>query len=318
MLKMRYSRQITFDKVGKEGQLKLTNSHVIVVGCGALGSVAAELLVRAGVGKVTLVDRDLVEMSNLQRQSLFSEGDVGKAKALAAKDVLGKINSQIKINVMVIDLDFENVNILDADLVLDCTDNLQTRFLINEYCRKNKIPVVFCSVIGAKGMVLPVMPDDNFCFRCVFQEAQGLETCETVGILNTTPHALVAFQVTYALKIILKVKFNPTLIHFDLWDLKLSKLKVKRNSACPVCSGRFEYLEGKSDSVVRLCGSGQYQIKGNFDFEKVKQRLRGVGEIEDYDEFFKFKELIIFNGRVLIKAITESEARSLYSKFIGD
>jgi len=165
---MRYSRQEIFSKIGKEGQNLLKKSKVAVVGLGATGSSSAELLARAGIGELILIDRDIVELNNLQRQSLYNENDVGNVKAEAIKNHLEKINSEIKIKALVMDLDYKNINEMKADLILDCSDNIETRNLINEYCRKNKLPWIYSGVIGDNGLVLNFK--DDYCFNCVFNK----------------------------------------------------------------------------------------------------------------------------------------------------
>jgi adenylyltransferase/sulfurtransferase len=315
---MRYSRQIIYEKIGKDRQKLLESSKVVVVGAGALGSVALELLARAGVGNLVIIDRDLLEEHNLQRQSLYTEDDLGKAKAALAYSHLKKINSSINIEYHITDLSHTNVDLLKSDLVLDCTDNLATRFLINEFCRKNKIPWIYTAVIESRGMLLTIMPCRKFCFRCIFKESSGLDTCETAGILNTTPHALVAMQVTEAFKILTKQLPEKDLINFDLWNLKLSKIKVKQNLDCPVCQGKYEYLEGKGFGLVKLCGSGNYQFKGKVAYYSLREKLSKIGKVNDLGYCFQFKELTVFKDRVLIKADKESEAKSLYSKYIGN
>ncbi|RME55217.1 NAD(P)H-binding protein [Candidatus Woesearchaeota archaeon] len=315
---MRYSRQIIYEKIGKEKQKLLESSKVVVVGCGALGSIASELLVRAGVGHIIIIDRDILEEHNLQRQTLFTEGDIGHAKAYAAAQHLKKINSHVIIDYHIDDLSHKNTDLLKSNLVLDCTDNMHTRFLINEYCRKNKIPWIYTAVIESRGMMMSITPKRKHCFRCVFDEPSHVETCETAGILNTTPHALVAMQVTEAFKILTKQLSEKDLVNFDLWNLKLSKVKVKSNPQCPVCNGVYEYLDGKKESLVRLCGSGNYQFKGKVAYYSLKNNLSKIGKVKDLGYCFHFKELTVFKDRVLIKSDSEAKARSLYSKYIGN
>jgi adenylyltransferase/sulfurtransferase len=317
MIVMRYSRQVIYEKIGPERQKMIESSKVCIVGCGALGTVAAELLTRAGIGRLVLIDRDIIEEHNLQRQTLFTEEDVGRAKAEAAAAHLNKINSNVKVNYHITDLDHKNVDLLKSHIVLDCTDNLFSRFLINEFCYKNKIPWIYCAVIGSTGMLMNIIPKRRHCFRCIFEESSGLDTCETRGILNTTPHALIAMQVTEALKILTKQVSEKDMMHFDLWNLKLSRIKVKKKVDCPVCSkGIFEYLEGKSHGLVKLCGSGNFQFKGKVAFYSLKDKLSKVGKVQDMKYCFHFKELTVFKDRVLIKADDEAKAKSLYSKYI--
>ncbi len=240
---MRYSRQVIYEKIGGERQMLIAKSSAAIVGCGGLGSTAAELLARGGIGKLILIDRDVIEESNLQRQALFNEKDVGKSKAKVAEAAIGEINSSVKVVGNMEELNSSNLKLLDSDIVLDCTDNIATRLLINEYCRKHGIPWIYTAVVGTTGMLLNIIPRRKYCFRCVMKKAGVGDTCETRGILNTTPRALVAMQVTEALKILTKQQCETSLVHFDLWNLKLEKLKVKPNPDCPVCKGKYEILE---------------------------------------------------------------------------
>src|SRR3989344_9585267 len=195
---MRYIRQEIFSEIGKEGQKRLRKSSVAIVGLGALGSVSAELLARAGIGKLILIDRDVVELSNLQRQALYDESDIGKPKALAAKEKLRKINSEIEIEFYIDDLNFENIgkiiNVKSADLILDCTDNLETRFLINDFSIKNKITFIYSSAVGSKGYIFNVIQKKTACLKCFLKEAAQLGTCETVGVLNTITNLISSIQ----------------------------------------------------------------------------------------------------------------------------
>src|SRR3989344_2567536 len=212
---MRYTRQEIFSEIGKDGQNKLGKSSVVIVGLGALGSVSAELLARAGIGKLILIDRDIVELSNLQRQSLYDEGDIGKPKALAAKEKLNKINSEVEIDFYVEDLNSGNINEIisingnynnvknnkkyiknnkNTDLILDCTDNLETRFLINDFSVKNRISFIYSSAVGSKGYVFNVIQKKTACLKCFLKEAAQLGTCETVGVLNTITNLISSIQ----------------------------------------------------------------------------------------------------------------------------
>ena len=208
---MRYIRQEIFKGIGKKGQKKLGKSIVAIIGLGALGSNSAELLARAGIGRLILVDRDVVELSNLQRQRLFDEKDIGKPKALAARERLTKINSGINIDFFIDDLNFENINQVlknKIDLILDCTDNLETRFLINDFCIKNKFPFIYSSAVGSKGYVFDIVPGKTPCLRCFLKEATHLDTCETIGVLNAITNLISSIQANEALKILLNKKLN--------------------------------------------------------------------------------------------------------------
>ena len=327
---MRYIRQEIFKEIGKKGQKKLRKSTVAIVGLGALGSNSAELLARAGIGKLILVDRDIVELSNLQRQSLFDESDIGKPKSFVAKEHLTKINSEVKIDFFIDDLNFENIGKIlskNIGLILDCTDNLETRFLINDFSLKNNIPFIYSSAVGSKGYVFNIIPNKTSCLRCFLKEALQLDTCETAGVLNTITNLISSIQVNEAIKILLNKKnIEKNLLFFDVWSNELSKIKVNKNKNCICCAtNSFEYLSGKKSSrIVKLCGESIYQIKTkNIDkeqFNQLKNKLKKIGKIIDFGYCINFdNKITIFNdGRALIKAKDEKEAKSLYSKFVGN
>lgn len=326
---MRYQRQEIFPEIGKQGQEKLRKNSVAIVGLGALGSSSSELLARAGIGKLILIDRDIVELSNLQRQSLFDEHDVGTPKALAAKEHLKKINSDVKIDFLIDDLNFENIGKLlngKIDLILDCTDNLETRFLINDFSVKNKIPFIYSSAVGGKGYVFNVIPNKTACLRCFLGEAAQLDTCESAGVLNTITNLISSIQANEAIKILLGKNFEKNLLFFDVWKNELLKINVNKNKNCVCCSeNNFEYLTGKKSSrIIKLCGGSIYQIKSkNMDekqFNSLKNKLKKTGNAIDFGYCITFQNKItIFNdGRALIKASNEKEAKSLYSKFVGN
>lgn len=328
---MRYIRQEIFGEIGKKGQQTLRKSCAAIVGLGALGSVSAQLLARAGIGKLILIDRDVVELSNLQRQSLFGEDDIGEAKAAQAKGHLSKINNEIEIISIIDDLNFENIEkILNKkiNLILDCTDNLETRLLINDFCIKNGIPFIYASAVGSKGYVFNIIPNKNSpCLRCFLKEPAQLDTCETMGVLNTITNLISSLQANMALKILLdKDNIEKNLLFFDIWKNELSKLKVSKNKNCACCAkNSFEYLAGKKSSrIVKLCGDGIYQIKsktmGKKQFNALKNKLKRIGKVIDFGYCVNFNNnLTVFNdGRALIKAKDEREAKSVYSKFVGN
>lgn len=341
---MRYIRQQIFKEIGKKGMKKLRNSAVGIVGLGALGSVSAQLLARAGIGKLILVDRDVVELSNLQRQSLFAEHDIGKPKASAAKEKLGKINSDVEIDFFIDDLNFESIEKIfnkknKIDLILDCTDNLETRFLINDFCIKNKIPFIYSSAVGSKGYIFNIIPNKTACLRCFLKEPAQLDTCDTVGVLNTITNLISSVQVNESLKIILNIKnYEKNLLFFDIWKNELSKITISKNKNCECCAkGNFEYLTGKKSSkIIKLCGDNIYQMKTKTidkkEFSNLKNKFKKIGKIGNerargefshvtdfgYCINFENKITIFQDGRALIKAKDEKEARSLYSRFVGN
>lgn len=327
---MRYIRQEIFSKIGRKGQERLRKSFVAIVGLGALGSVSAELLARAGIGNLILIDRDVVELSNLQRQVLFDENDIGKAKAAQAKAHLRKINSDAKADFFIDDLNFGNIGKVfngKIDLILDCTDNLETRFLINDFCVKNKIPFIYSSAVGSKGYIFNILPDkNNPCLRCFLKEATQLDTCETAGVLNTITNLISSLQANEAIKILLNRDYEKNLLFFDIWKNELLKIKVNKNKNCVCCAkNNFEYLNGKKASrVIKLCGDNMFQIKSKSlnkkQFKTLKNKLKKIGKIIDFGHCVNFDDkMTIFNdGRALIKAKDEKEAKSVYSRFVGN
>lgn len=330
---MRYIRQEIFKEIGKKGQEKLRKSTVAIVGLGALGSNSAQLLTRTGIGRLILIDRDVVEVSNLQRQSLFNESDIGKAKAAQAKEHLSKINSDVKIDSFIDDLNFDNIKKYfdeknKIDLILDCTDNLETRFLLNDFCIKNQTPFIYSSAVGSKGYVFNIIPNkNNACLRCFLKEAIQLDTCETAGVLNTITNLISSWQVNEAVKILLKKSnFETKLLFFDIWKNEFLKIKVNKNKNCICCANAvFEYLNGKKSSrVIKLCGDNIYQIKSNHinkrQFNELKTKLKKIGKVADFFYCINFdNKITIFNdGRALVKAKDEKAAKSIYSKFVGN
>jgi molybdopterin-synthase adenylyltransferase len=299
---MRYTRQEKI--IGKSGQGKLISSTVAIIGVGALGTATAELLTRAGIGKIILIDRDIIELSNLQRQLLFVTTDVGKPKATTAKNRLGEINPDVKVLAIDDDLDFENISKIKCDLILDCTDNLETRFLINEYAKSNKIPWIYSAAVGNLGRVWVITPTSP-CFRCIFNETTGLATCSSAGVLNTITTSISAIQTTQAIKVLLGKDYEKNMITFNIWTNQMKVLKVKKNKNCPVCAKKYEYLTGKKKTeATKLCGSELYQIKDK------KIKVKG--------NFVRKKKITIFKGRALVKAKSEKEARSIFSKTVGN
>ncbi len=317
---MRYARQEILKEIGSNKQEKLLNSNVTIVGIGALGTNALDLLARAGVGRIKIIDRDIVEINNLQRQTLFNEEDLGKPKVNAAKEKISQINSEIDIEAHLIDLDHDNIDLLKSDLILDCTDNIYTRFLINEYSRKNNIPWIYASVIGTKGMTFNITKDTP-CFSCIFKEpTETLDTCDTTGVINTIPSAIAAIQVTQALKILTNQEYSKELIHYNLWNSEINKIKIKKSNNCKVCNGIYEYLDGKkSKNEIKICGSCNFQIKiENINMDSLFEKLSKLNSIKTTDDCLILNDVIFFkSGRALVRAKTKSKARVILSKYIG-
>jgi len=333
----RYSRQIIMERIGQSGQEKLLRSRALVVGCGALGTVIANNLVRAGIGYMRIVDRDYVELDNLQRQMLFDEDDVekGMPKAFAAVDKLHRINSSVEIEAEVKDVNRKNIEELieDVDIVLDATDNFETRLLINDACFKHNIPWIYGAAISSYGMTMNIIPKVTACFRCMVSSmpAPGsLDTCDTVGVLNATTSIIASLQSNEAIKVLIGDKdSNRELLAIDLMNNSFDKIAVKKREDCPLCrDGVFEYLdkEGPIESV-KLCGRDMIQItpqrEMEISLEELKEKLDRVGDASYLGFLLKFRvdkyELVIYpDGRAFVKGVSDTEtARSLYAKYIG-
>lgn len=317
---MRYARQEIFDKIGIKGQELLRNSAITIVGIGALGTIVLDMLSRAGIGKIKIIDRDIIELNNLQRQTLFNENDIGKPKIAVAKEKILEINSDLNIEAHLVDLDYDNVDLIKSDLILDCTDNMYTRFLINDYSRKNNVPWIYTSVIGSKGMTMNIS-ENTPCLSCIFKEpTEPLDTCDTAGILNTVPHALAAIQVTEAIKILTKQESSKDLIHYELWNNEINKIKIKKSNNCNACNNIYNYLSGKkATKTVKICGSCNYQIKiENMNMEEVFNRLSVYNSLKTSEECLILGDVILFkSGRALVKAKTKEKAKTILAKYLG-
>jgi molybdopterin/thiamine biosynthesis adenylyltransferase len=332
----RYSRQVLFRGVGAEGQRLLAASRVVIVGCGATGSVLASLLARAGVGTLRIIDRDYVELSNLQRQSLFDEADAAESlpKAIAAARKIGAFNSQIVVEPHVADVVPANIASLlaGAQLLLDGTDNFETRYLINDFAVKNSLPWIYTAAVASYGVTLNVIPGQTACLACVFpQPPQGaLETCETSGILNSAVNLAASIAATEALKILVGAHqhLRRTLLSFDVWQNDRAEITAdKPRPGCPACDlHQFPHLAGEGRPHITLCGRNSVQIHERarpLDLAEMSERLRPHGTVRHSDFVLKFwrepYELTLFpDGRAIIKGTTDpAVARSLYARFIG-
>ena len=337
----RYSRQMRFHGLGREGQERLRKSRVTLCGCGALGTVLANALVRAGVGHLRLIDRDFIETSNLQRQILFDETDVAEnlPKAIAGARKLAKINSEVEVEPIVTDIDRTNILELvqDADLILDGTDNFEIRYLINDAAVKLGKPWVYGGCVGSHGQTMTILPNDTPCLRCVFEAAPGpgeAGTCETAGVLGPIVNVIASLQATEALKILSGRldQVNRDLVYLDVWENVYRRIKVaplKEKVDCPCCGRRqFEWLEGEHGSqTTSLCGRNAVQVShrtsSKLNFEDVATHLKELGEVS-YNRFLlKFKvedhEFTVFpDGRAIIKGTADVDrARTLYAKYVG-
>jgi adenylyltransferase/sulfurtransferase len=332
----RYSRQVLFRGIGVEGQRKLANASIVIVGCGATGSAIASLLARAGIGKIRIIDRDYVEPSNLQRQSLFDESDAAESlpKAIAAARRIGAFNSQIAIDPRVADLTPTNADELlaEPELILDGTDNFETRYLINDWAVKNSVPWIYTAAVGSYGITLNILPAETACLACVFPEIpQGtFETCETAGILNSAVNLAASIASTEALKLLTgtKERLRRTLLSFDVWLNDRAEIKAdKPRPDCKVCGmHEFAYLAGEGRPHITLCGRNSVQIHERHrpvDFSEMTARLQPHGQVRHNDFVLKFwrepYEMTLFpDGRAIIKGTTDTAvARSLYARFVG-
>ena len=332
----RYSRQILFEPIGREGQKKLGGSTVVIIGCGALGTVIADRLVRAGVGAIRIVDRDFVELDNLQRQALFTEehARLHLPKAVAADSVLKEVNSDITVEPVVCDVTTANVErLLDGcDILMDATDNLETRFLINDACLKIGLPWIHGAAVGSYGQEMPIVPGTTACYRCLMPEPPGepIQGCDVLGVLNTVTGIIADIQSTHAIQI-LTGNYVPdsSLTFIDIWEGVLEKFVVDRVEDCPACArGDYAFLRKENVSwSTSLCGRNAVQISPAremaLNFEELAVQLGKLGHLEDNGYLLVFcidgYEMTVFpNGRAIIKGTTDTEvARSLYSRYIG-
>jgi len=334
----RYSRQVILPNIGKEGQNTLLKSKIAIIGCGALGTVVANNLVRAGVGKIIIIDRDFVELNNLQRQILFDENDIGIPKAIAAAEKLRCVNSDVEIEGMTKDLNHTNAEkiISGVDLVLDGTDNMQTRFLINDVCVKYKIPWIYTAAVGTYGMTMTILPGRTPCFRCFLPDLPEpglLPTCDTAGVLNTIPAIIASIESTEAIKILLGKKMTKNaesnLIFYDVWDNTLEKISVIRDKSCKCCvEHKFDFLNAaKKEIITSLCGRNAIQItpvkSADISFKSLAKKLKRLGEVKFNNFLLVFKErdkeISLFkDGRAIIKGTDDEKvARSLYARYVG-
>jgi molybdopterin/thiamine biosynthesis adenylyltransferase len=335
----RYSRQIRFAPIGDAGQDRLASARVLVLGLGALGTVTADQIVRAGIGFVRLVDRDFVELSNLQRQSLFDENDFHKSlpKAIAAEAKLRAINSSVHVEARVDDVNPSNVEdyLQDVDLVLDALDNFETRFVINDACAKYRKPWIYAAAVGSYGLVMPVLPGTTPCLRCLMGSlpAPGTSaTCETAGVIAPITHIIASMQVAEALRF-LTGNLDPRdvrLTAYDVWAHRFQRIDVGADamSSCPVCAeGTFEYLNGNPLRTITLCGRNAVQVipatTGDINFEQLAKSMSAFGEVQFNDFLLRCSappyEVTVFrDGRAIVKGTEEAAtARSVYSKMVG-
>ncbi|WP_159887461.1 ThiF family adenylyltransferase [Paenibacillus puerhi] len=339
----RYSRQMLFAPIGEEGQARLLKSRIAIVGMGALGTVLANHMVRAGVGFVRIIDRDFVERSNLQRQMLYDEQDADssspKAEAGAAR--LRAANSGIVIEPVVADLNRINAEELltGVDLILDGTDNFAVRFLINDVSVKHRIPWIYGGAVSSRGVSLTVLPGETPCLRCMFGQPPGqgtTETCDTAGVIGPLVHMVASHQATEALKLLVGARenLNRKMIHWDIWYNQFAGIDVSqaRKTDCPCCGlHTFDYLEAyvEEDTIQSLCGRNSVQIQPSSPLQLTlsdwEQRLAPIGRVERNPFLLKLYidendlTLVLFpDGRLIVQGTDDPVvAKSLYSRYIG-
>ncbi len=343
----RYHRQILFSGINVAGQRRICQGRVLICGAGALGSVAADLLVRAGVGLVRLADRDYVEWHNLQRQVLYDEQDVqqGLPKAIAAQRKLQRINSQVEVDARVVDVNHRNIRSLaaDVDMIVDGTDNFETRFLLNDFALHSGTPWVYGGCIGAEGQTMTILPGETPCLRCLMSDTPPpgtTPTCDTAGILGPIVNVIASMEACETLKILSgnREAVSRTLNVIDLWDNRLRQIGLQalyqapdgQTGPCPACHGReFPWLEGqRGQSTVVLCGRNAVQLsppqERELNLKTLADKLRGVGVVTLNPYLLRFEadgyRVTVFpDGRAIVTGTEdETEARSVYARYIGN
>ena len=336
----RYSRQILFREIGREGQERLLASRVLIVGCGALGASHAEMLSRAGVGNLRIVDRDFVEFTNLQRQTLFSESDAAERlpKAIAAKRRIAEINSEIEVEAIVADVNNSNIEALIAgcDLVLDGTDNFQVRYLVNDACVKHELPWIYGAAVSSYGTTMTIRPGETPCLRCIFEEmpdAGSAPTCDTAGVIMPIIASISAIQAAEAVKLLVgdTASLHRSLVQIDLWANDWRKIKLAGPNDDCICCGRrwFEFLDAEAQEFAAvLCGRDAVQIAPprltEIDLPALAARLSALGEVKQNEYLLRFsienQEITVFrDGRAIVKGTDDpAQARSLYARYLGN
>jgi molybdopterin-synthase adenylyltransferase len=343
-LRERYSRQILFAPIGEEGQERLCRSKATIIGCGALGSNLASLLVRAGVGHLRIVDRDFVEPSNLQRQGLFEEADAQALlpKAVAAERRLRGINSDVEVQGVIADLTPVNAEELlgDSEMLLDGTDNFETRLLINDYAAKKSVPWVYAAVVSSHGLTMPIHPGESACLACLAEDGDPVKegsgtranepTCDTVGVLGPAAGVIASLEAASAIKI-LSGKSDPSearLVTLDVWSGHHQSLRVPRREDCRACGEhRFSYLQGDAQPRLTMCGRDSVQIherRRRLDLASLGRNLAAAGGHVRQNDFLlrllvpPYEVTVFQDGRAIIKGTRDpSVARSIYARYVG-
>jgi len=335
----RYSRQILFKEIGESGQYALLNSRVLLVGCGALGCAQAEMLARAGIGYLRIVDRDFVEHSNLQRQTLFTESDsdLRLPKAVAAKRRINAINSEINVEDIVADVNLSNVEELvkDCDLVIDGTDNFQVRYLVNDACVKNNVTWIYGAAVSSYGSTMTIIPGETPCLRCIFDEmpdAGSAPTCDTSGVIMPIIQTVAAAQAAEALKLLVgnKDAIHHSLMQFDIWSNERQRIKLGAPDSDCICCGqrKFEFLDADAaEFAAVLCGRDAVQLGAaagtRLDLDALAKRLGPALNVIQNEYLLRFKidsnDVTVFaDGRAIIKGVDSiAAARSIYARYIG-
>jgi molybdopterin-synthase adenylyltransferase len=331
----RYSRQIRFAPWGEQGQARIGAARVAIVGCGALGTVQAEILTRAGVGLLRIIDRDIVELSNLQRQLLFSEADAHEAtpKAVAAARRLAQVNSEVALEPIVADLIPANAGDLleNIDLILDATDNFETRYLINDFAVRENIPWIYGAAVGSYGLKLAVIPGVSACLKCVYPDPPlgAQPTCETAGVLGTVTATIAALQCADAMRLLgASERSAAKITTVDVWSGEIRQIAApSRDPDCPCCVRReFVHLDGAKRAPISLCGRNAVQIHERarpLDLSDLAKRLGLLAPVRSNEFALRVTldpyELMIFpDGRAIVKGTTDvGIARSLYARYVG-
>lgn len=340
-LGVRYSRQMLFPEIGPGGQERLLNSKVAVIGCGALGAMQLEMLARAGIGRLKAVDRDFVDMTNLQRQIMFTEADAANhtPKAVAVGRYIQAINSEIETETLVTDINYTNIEhiIKDVDLVIDGTDNFETRYLLNDACVKQHKPWIYGAAVSSYGLSMTIRPQETPCLRCVFEQAPppgSAPTCDTAGVILPIIAMIAAIQVTEALKLLTGniAALHGNLIQIDVWKSSYQQIKMgglREQGNCRCCQQHlYDFLELQEHQLLTsLCGRNAVQIVPaqavKISLTELAQRLAGQGDVTSNKFLVRFKldnyEMTIFSdARSLIHGTNDlALARSLYAKYIG-
>ena len=337
----RYSRQILFEGIGSEGQDLLAKSCAAIIGCGALGAVQAETLARAGVGRLLLIDRDFVDDSNLQRQIMFEESDARERlpKAIAAAERIKRVNSGVNVEPIITDVNYENIEelLIGASVVLDGTDNFETRFLINDAAVKLGVPWIYGAAVGSYGLTMTIVPGETPCLRCVLENMPDPgfgPTCDTAGVILPIVAVIGSIQSAEAMKLITRrrEKLHASLIRFNVWDFAMNRTQLTasaKNPDCPACGlGRFDYLQGQGRQVATaLCGRNAVQIgrsgSTRLDFESLAARLKPLGEVAFNEFLLRFRtgdyDITVFrDARSIIRGTADPGiARGIYAQYIG-